>query len=147
MKFSEARPGRVFVLRLEQGEVIQEVVERFAAEQGVRCAALLMVGGADRGSKLVAGPRDGRAVPVVPIEHVLADVHELAAVGTLFPGPDGRPSLHAHAAAGREGSAAAGCVRGGVVVWTILEVVLFELLDCTAWRERDASTGFDLLVP
>lgn len=147
MKFSEARPGRVFVLRLEQGEVIREVVERFAAEHSVRCAAVVMVGGVERGSRLVAGPEDAMALPIVPIEHLLKDVSELAAVGTLFPGPDGRPSLHAHAAVGREGGAAAGCVRGGMVVWTIIEVVLLELLDCTAQRERDPATGFDLLSP
>lgn len=147
MRFSESRPGRVFVLRLEQGEVVHEVIERFAAEQAVRCAAVVMVGGADRGSRLVAGPVDGAALPIVPREHLLADVHELAGVGTIFPDPQGRPSLHSHVAVGREGGAAAGCIRAGVVVWTILEVVVLELLDCTARRERDDATGFDLLVP
>lgn len=30
MKYSEARPGRIFVLRLEDGEIVHEVIERFA---------------------------------------------------------------------------------------------------------------------
>jgi len=147
MKFSEARPGRVFVLRLEQGEVLHEVLESFASEHGIRCAAVIMVGAADGGSRLTAGPEDGDTRPIVPIIHQLAGVHELTGVGTIFPDGEGRPSLHSHVAVGRDGAAAAGCARAGVVVWTILEVVMLELDDCSARRVRDASTGFDLLDP
>ena len=32
MKFSSAQPGRVFVLRLEDGEIVHECLERFAAD-------------------------------------------------------------------------------------------------------------------
>lgn len=147
MKFSQARPGRVFVLRLEQGEVVHEVIESFAAEQGIRCAALVMLGAADEGSRMTAGPEDGDTRPIVPIIHRLAGVHELTGVGTIFPDDEGRPSLHSHVAVGRQGAAATGCIRAGVVVWTILEVVLMELDGCTARREKDAFSGFELLEP
>lgn len=147
MKFSQARPGRVFVVRLEQGEVVHEVLESFAAEHGIRCAAVIMLGAADENSRLTSGPVNGNANPIIPIIHRLDEVHELAGVGTIFPDEEGRPSLHSHAAVGREGGGSAGCVRAGVVVWTILEVVILELDDCTARREKDRSTGFDLLVP
>ena len=147
MRYSEGRPGRVFVIRLEQGEVVHEVLERFAAEKNVRSAAVLMVGGADAGSKLVVGPEDGTALPVVPLGHVLTKVHEMAAVGTLFPDEEGRPSLHVHASLGREGGATVGCIRRGVVVWLILEVIMLEIIDTDAVRKRDPVTGFDLLDP
>ena len=147
MKFSQARPGRVFVLRLEQGEVVHEVIESFAAEQGIRCAALVMLGAADEGSRITAGPEGGGTRPIVPMIHRLGGVHELTGVGTIFPDEEGRPSLHSHVAVGRQGGGAAGCIRAGVVVWTILEVVLLELDDCTARRERDAPSGFELLEP
>jgi predicted DNA-binding protein with PD1-like motif len=147
MRFSQARPGRVFVLRLEQGEMVHEVIEAFAAEHGIRCAALVMVGAADEGSRLTAGPEDGGARPIVPLIHSLVGVHELTGVGTIFPDDEGRPSLHSHVAVGREGAAATGCIRAGVVVWTILEVVLLELEDCTARRAMDPSSGFELLEP
>ena len=147
MKFSQARPGRVFVLRLEQGEVVHEVIEGFAAEHGVRCGALVMLGAADEGSRMTAGPEDGASSPIVPIIHRLDGVHELTGVGTLFPDEEGRPSLHSHVAVGRRGSGAAGCIRAGVVVWTILEVVLLELDYCTARRVKDEASGFDLLEP
>jgi predicted DNA-binding protein with PD1-like motif len=147
MKYSEGRLGRVFVIRLEQGEVVHEELERFAAEKGVRSATVLMVGGANSGSKLTVGPEDGDARPVVALGHVLSEVHEMAAVGTLFPDDDGRPSLHVHAAVGREGGATVGCIRRGVVVWLILEVIMIEIIDNKALRRRDPDTGFDLLEP
>jgi predicted DNA-binding protein with PD1-like motif len=33
MKYSEAKPGRIFVLRLEDGDILHESVETFAREQ------------------------------------------------------------------------------------------------------------------
>ncbi|MBI0583810.1 MAG: DNA-binding protein [Methanomassiliicoccus sp.] len=147
MKYSEAAPGRVFVIRLEQGEVVHEALERFASEHGVHSASVIMVGAADSGSTIVCGPRDGDARPVVPLRHSLPDVHEMTGTGTIFPDEDGRPTLHVHAAFGREGTASAGCVRSGVVVWQILEVIMMELLGTDAKRVRDPSTGFELLEP
>lgn len=147
MKFSEAARGRVFIIRLEQGEVVHEVIERFASEHRVQRAALLMVGAADRGSSIVCGPRDADARPVEPMKFTLPDVHEMTGVGTIFPDEEGRPMLHVHAAFGREGRASAGCVRSGVVVWQVLEVVMFEITGSGARKVRDANTGFEILEP
>ena len=67
MKYSQAKQGRIFVIRLEDGDVLHEEIEKFAGAQGIRAAALLAVGGADRGSALVVGPAEGRVKPVVPL--------------------------------------------------------------------------------
>jgi predicted DNA-binding protein with PD1-like motif len=75
----------------------------------------------------------------------LGDVFEAAAVGTIFPDERGRPSLHMHASCGRRAEARTGCVRAGVDVWMIGEVVVIELLECRAVRKRDPATGFALL--
>jgi predicted DNA-binding protein with PD1-like motif len=147
VKCAEARSGRVFVIRLEDGDVLHESVERFAAERGIRAAALILVGGADAGSKLVVGPREGRSSPVVPIEQMLANVHEIAGVGTLFPDDSGKPTLHMHVAAGRENQSVAGCVRRGVKIWHVGEIILWELIETTARRHLDPATGFQLLEP
>ncbi len=147
MKYSQARPGRVFVIRLEDGDVLHEGIERFAREQQVRAGWLVLVGGADRDSTIVVGPERARSVPVVPMEHVLENVHEIAAVGTLFPDEQGQTTLHMHAAFGRCESALVGCVRRGVRVWHVMEAVLYELTDCRAVRRMDAGTGFHLLDP
>jgi predicted DNA-binding protein with PD1-like motif len=147
MKFSQARQGRIFVLRLEDGEIIHEVIERFAEEHSIRAAALIAVGGVDQGSRLVVGPEEGRSVPVVPMEFLLDNVHEVAGTGTLFPDEEGRPQIHMHCAMGRKDQTITGCIRRGVKVWHILEVILFELLDTPARRVADPTLGFKLLEP
>ena len=60
MKYSEAKLGRVFIIRLEDGEIVHEVIEAFAAEHAIRAASLIILGGSDEGSKLVIGPENGR---------------------------------------------------------------------------------------
>ena len=147
MRFSEASRGRVFVLRLEHGEVIHESLERFAEEHGVLAATVLCVGGAERRSALVVGPEDGEVMPPKPVTRELDGVCEIAAVGTLFPDEHGRPVLHMHAACGRGGATTTGCVRAGVKVWHVGEVVVQELVDTTAVRRHDRKTGFALLEP
>jgi predicted DNA-binding protein with PD1-like motif len=147
MKFSEAKPGRFFVLRLEDGDVLHECIEAFARERNIHAAALIALGGADAGSKLVVGPAEGRSQPIVPLEQVLDNVHEIAGVGTLFPDATGQPILHMHIAGGRKGETIAGCVRRGVKVWHVVEVVLWELAETTGRRLPDLASGFELLQP
>jgi predicted DNA-binding protein with PD1-like motif len=147
MKYAQANQGRVFVLRLEDGEVVHEVLEAFARDQGITAAALLILGGADRNSRLVVGPEDGNASPVTPMETQLSDVHEVAGTGTLFPDEQGQPMLHMHMACGRRQDTTTGCIRAGVKVWHIMEVVVFELLDVDARRVLEPHLGFQLLQP
>jgi predicted DNA-binding protein with PD1-like motif len=147
MKYSEAKQGRVFVIRLEDGDILHESMESFAREHRIQAAGLIALGGADNTSTLVVGPEDGRNSPVVPMPHTLRDVHEVAGVGTLFPNGEGRPILHMHMAAGRADETITGCVRMGVRVWHVLEVVLWELTETSGRRVLDRTTGFELLEP
>ncbi len=147
MKYSEAKPGRIFVLRLEDGDTVHETIEALAREQSIGAAALVILGGADAGSRLVVGPEDGRASPVSPMETILDNVHEVAGTGTLFPNEAGEPVLHLHLACGRKRSTVTGCVRRGVRVWHVMEAVLFELTETRATRRFESPTGFTLLQP
>jgi predicted DNA-binding protein with PD1-like motif len=147
MKYSCAQQGRVFVIRLEDGEVIHETIESFAREQKIRAASLLVLGGADQGSVLVTGPKQGRQFPVIPQTHVLDEVHEVSGTGTLFPDEAGNLVLHMHLACGRGDSAVTGCIRKGVKVWQVMEVILYELTGSTGVRRTDELTGFAMLVP
>ena len=147
MKYSEAKHGRVFVIRLEDGDIAHEEIERFAREQSIKAAALVVVGGADQGSRLVVGPEEARAEPVVPMEEILDNVHEVTGTGTLFPDDEGNPVTHMHMACGREDATVTGCIRTGVRVWHVMEVILFELLGSSAIRVLDEETGFKLLKP
>jgi len=147
MKYSQAKPGRIFVVRLEDGDVVHETIEQFAKDQGITAASLIVLGGADKGSVLVVGPEQGRAQTIEPKTKVLDNVHEVAGTGTLFPDEKGEPVLHMHMACGRGFSTVTGCARNGVKVWQVMEVILQELVGSTGVRRPDPVTGFDLLIP
>jgi predicted DNA-binding protein with PD1-like motif len=84
-------------------------------------------------------------MPPEPLLHTLIGVHEICAVGTLFPDAEGNPRLHMHAALGREGQSHTGCIRPGIEVWKLGEVILLEIIDNSAIRRRHPETGFDTL--
>jgi predicted DNA-binding protein with PD1-like motif len=147
VRYTEAGLGRVLVVRLEDGDVVHESIEEAARAAGIERGAVLLLGGADRGSRLVVGPEDGRADPVVPIERQLHDVHEAAGVGTIFPDDAGRPVVHLHAAFGRDDKVVAGCIRRGVTTWVVGEAIVIELVDSRAHRSRAAQLGFEVLEP
>ena len=44
MKASEGHIGRVFVVRLEDGDVLPRCIERFAEEQGISAGHVILVG-------------------------------------------------------------------------------------------------------
>ncbi len=145
MKYSEGRLGRVFVLRLEDGEILNDILEEFAREHGLSRALASYVGGVTGDSRVVVGPDAEREDAVIPLIHTLGGIQEAFAVGTIFPDETGRPMLHMHAASGREGGATVGCTRVGMKTWLVGEVVLVEILGTQAVRKTDPATGFDLL--
>ena len=145
MKYSSAQLGRVLVIRLEDGDVVHECIEEAARAEGITRAAVILLGGAGGGSRVVVGPENGDAQPVVPMERVLHDVHEMAGAGTIFPDEAGRPVLHLHAAFGRDDQVTAGCIRTGVRTWVVAEAVVMELTGTAATRRADPVTGFELL--
>jgi predicted DNA-binding protein with PD1-like motif len=147
MKYSEASQGRVFIVRLEDGEILHASLEKFAVEKNIRRAAVQALGGADKGSKLVVGPQDGRARQIVPMDHVLNDVYEIAGFGTIFPDAADKPVLHMHIACGRDGHTLTGCVRRGIRVWQVMEVIIIELVNATSRRVLEKESGFELLQP
>ncbi|HRY28402.1 MAG TPA: DNA-binding protein [Elusimicrobiota bacterium] len=147
MKFSQAKQGRTFIIRLEDGDIIHREIEKFAQTHSVRAGFLVVLGGADTDSTLVVGPKAGRSKPIVPMKHLLDNVHEVTGTGTLFPNEKGEPVLHMHVACGRKKATVTGCVREGVRVWHVLEVILVELLDTSAVRAFEPDSGFELLRP
>jgi predicted DNA-binding protein with PD1-like motif len=145
VKFSECKPGRIFVICLENGDIVHQEIEQFARDQSIGAASLSIIGGADKGSKLIVGPEHENEIPVSPMEYVLENVHEIVGAGTLFPDGQGNPVLHLHMACGRNSSTKTGCIRRGVKVWHTMEVILFELLESKGKRIFDSETGFTLL--
>jgi predicted DNA-binding protein with PD1-like motif len=145
MQYQEGSIGRVFALRLEEGDRLPDTLETFAREQNLAAAMVIYVGGAKGGSRLVVGPDASRPDAIVPLVHSLTGIQEVLAVGTLFPNDQGEPVLHLHAATGREGGATVGCSRAGVEVWLVGEVIILEILGTDGRRRPEPPSGFSLL--
>jgi uncharacterized protein len=144
MKSAEGKIGRVFVIRLEDDDIIPNCIERFAVEKGIFCAQVILVGGVDKG-QVVCGPRYSDKMPPEPMLLPVDGAHEVVGAGVLAIGPAGKPVLHIHAALGRSGQTLTGCLRPGVDTWLIGEVILLELTGIDARRALDEKSGFALL--
>lgn len=137
--------GRIFVLRLHDNDHLPEVLEDFAEKEKVSSALCFLVGGMKDKGRVVVGPKNGDVLPVEPVVTLLSGVHEVCGVGTIFLNEEGKPKLHMHASFGRGEKTITGCVRKGMDVWRIGEVVVLELAGTTAKRVVDKETGFELL--
>ena len=144
MKATEGHIGRVFVLRLEDGDVVPDCIERFAQEKNISTGQVILVGGIGSG-KIVVGPRDSDEMPPTPVLLPVDGAHEVVGVGIIAPDKDGKPTLHIHASLGRSDKALTGCLRPGVTTWLVGEAIIYEILGAKAARLPDPESGFDLM--
>lgn len=146
MKSCQGRLGRVFIIRLEDGDVVPHCIELFAEENGISAGHVILVGGIGKG-EVVVGPRRSDERPPEPMLLPVDGAHEVAGVGVLALGDDGKPHLHIHAALGRSGKTITGCLRPGVTTWLVGEVILYEIVGAKVTRVKDTESGFTLLEP
>ncbi|MBS4022603.1 MAG: DNA-binding protein [Dethiobacter sp.] len=146
MKFAEGRMGRVFVIRLEDGDIVPNCIEEFALENNIKAAHAVILGGIG-GGEVVVGPRKSAQMPPEPMLLPVDGAHELIGLGILAPAPDGRPVLHMHASLGRSGNTLTGCLRPGVKTWLMAEVIIYEIVGTDTTRVRDEKSGFLFLEP
>lgn len=146
MKWSEGRTGRIFVLRLEEGDRIPGEIEEFCVRKSLSRGLCFVTGGVKSG-KIVAGPSHPRGGGAEPLVKDIRGVYEISGTGTIFPDEQSIPRLHMHASLGRGGVTITGCVRKGVVVWKLGEAVILEIDNTAAVRKFDPALGFSLLEP
>lgn len=144
MKASEGHIGRVFLLRLEDGEVVPDCIERFAQEKKIAVGQVILIGDIGSGN-IVVGPRQSRQMPPEPMLLPIDGAHEVVGAGIIAPDKDGQPVLHIHASLGRSGQTKTGCLRPGVKTWLVGEAIIYEILGAKAARLPDKDSGFDLL--
>ena len=144
MKASEGQVGRVFVARLEDGELVPGSIERFAEEKGIRTGQVILIGGIGSG-EVVVGPHDAHKESPQPLVLPIDGTHEVVGVGIIAPDEKGRPVLHIHGALGRSGQTLTGCLRPGVTTWLVCEAIIYEITGTNARRLPDKVSGFDLL--
>ncbi len=144
MKFAEGKAGRIFIIQLEDGDIIPDCIEKFAASQHIKAAYVTIVGGVSQGN-VVVGPRDTCAVKPDPMLVPVNEAHEMLATGIIAPTAEGIPVLHIHGALGRAGQTLTGCLRPGVTTWLTGEAVIYEIEDVDAARLLHEVSGFKLL--
>ena len=144
MKASEGKIGRIFIIRLEDGDVVPTCIEQFARDKGIATGHVILVGGIREG-EVVVGPHRSEERPPEPMLLPIDGAHEVCGVGVLAPDEEGNPVLHIHAALGRSGGTMTGCLRMGVKTWIVGEAIIYEILDTTAIRIKDKESGFMLL--
>jgi uncharacterized protein len=144
MKSSEGKIGRVFVLRLEDGDVIPACIESFALEKAIKVGHVVLIGGLG-GGQVVVGPRKNDEMPPDPMLLPIDGAHEVEGLGIIAPDKDGKPKLHIHASLGRAGRTLTGCLRYGAQTWLVGEAIIYEITGTKARRLPDKASGFDLM--
>ncbi len=145
MKYSEGKQGRIFLMRLEQGDIIPGGIEAFAGEHDIASALVFFLGGAEEGSKVIVGPEEGSGRKPVPMIVTLSGISEAVGIGTLFRNEEDEPRLHLHASFGRNRDTITGCTREGVIIWNIGEIIILEITGLKAGRKVNPVNGFELL--
>ena len=144
MKSTEGKLGRVFMLRLEDGDVVPGCIEKFCVAKKIKNGQVVLIGGIG-GGQVVSGPRFSDKMPPDPMLLPVDGAHEVVGVGIIAPDEKGKPVLHIHAALGRAGKTLTGCLREGVTTWLIGEAIIYEITGATARRLIDPKSGFELM--
>lgn len=142
MQYSEGKLGRIFVLRMDDGEDLIASIQKFVLEKKIESCMALFIG-ALRDGKAVTGP-ETPVIPPTPHFEKFDSAWEVFGMATVYPSSSG-PKLHVHSSFGRGRDALIGCIRESANVYLLVEAVLFEFSGLNAWRNLDEKTGLYLL--
>lgn len=143
MQYSEGQIGRIFVVRIDNGEDLIATLLRFVTDKGIHAGSVVFLGALLDG-KMATGPEE----PVFPPDPHFVYFEggwEVFGVGTIFPGEEG-PRIHYHASVGRAGHALTGCLRESAITYLIVEAVIYEISGLSVKREFDEKTQIELPV-
>ncbi|MBR1369590.1 DNA-binding protein [Methanocalculus chunghsingensis] len=143
MQYAEGRIGRVFFIRIDDGEELITTLTGFARDHGISHGTITFFGALKRAG-LVTGPEEA-VIPPVPHHEEIEGGWECLGTATIYPGEDG-PSLHLHATAGRGRDAITGCLRTDCRVYLVVEAVLYEAVGIDGSRLPDPVIGAALPV-
>jgi predicted DNA-binding protein with PD1-like motif len=142
MEYDIAKPGRIIVARLFEGEDLYESLEGLAKQENIQAAAVLITGCFAK-ADVVVGPKQIKPKIIEDIKH-FSGPGETLGVGTIYTSDDG-PKMHIHTSIGKGDGVLTGCPRGGAKVFLILEVTIIEIVGIDARRQFDPETGLSLL--
>jgi predicted DNA-binding protein with PD1-like motif len=143
MQYSVGQVGRVFVVRIDDGEDFLVSMRKFIADKGIESGSVLFLGALMNG-RMVTGPEEP-VIPPIPHFVMFEGGWEVFGVGTIYPG-EGGPHIHYHASVGRAGHALTGCLREKATTYLIIEAVIIEFTGLFGRREFDERTQMNLPV-
>jgi predicted DNA-binding protein with PD1-like motif len=141
MQYSEGRPGRVFVVRIDDGEDFLAVMQEFIRNKSVKAGTILFLGALRQG-RMVTGPEE-EVLPPDPHYVMFEGGWEMVGIGTISTGDDG-PFIHYHASVGRAGIALTGCLREKAITYIVAEAIVLEFTGFDIRRVFDEKTGVTL---
>jgi predicted DNA-binding protein with PD1-like motif len=134
MQYTEGQLGRVFVVRIDDGEDMLISLHQFINDKSIQAGSILFLGALMNG-RMVTGPEEP-VIPPVPHFVMFEGGWEVFGIGTIFMG-EGGPHIHYHASVGRSGHALTGCLREKATTYLIVEAVILEFTGLSARREFD----------
>ena len=143
MQYTEGQLGRVFVVRIDDGEDMLVSLRQFILDKGIQAGSVLFLGALMNG-RMVTGPEEP-VIPPVPHFVMFEGGWEVFGVGTIYPG-EGGPHIHYHASVGRSGHALTGCLREKAITYLIIEAIILEFTGLSARREFDKKMQVHLPV-
>jgi uncharacterized protein len=143
MQYTEGQIGRIFVVRIDDGEDMLTALRQFIHEKEIHAGSVVFLGALMEG-KMVTGPEEP-VIPPLPHYIFFEGGWEVFGVGTIMPG-EGGAHIHFHASVGRSGHALTGCLREKAVTYLIVEAVIYEITGLSARREFDEKTQLHLPV-
>jgi uncharacterized protein len=143
MQYTEGQLGRVFVVRIDDGEDMLLSLRQFITEKNIQAGSIHFLGALMNG-RMVTGPEEP-VIPPVPHFVMFEGGWEIFGVGTIYPG-EGGPHIHYHASVGRSGHALTGCLREKAITYLIVEAVIMEFTGLTARKEFDEKMQLHLPV-
>ena len=122
MQYTQAKPGRIFVIAVEHGENIINNLQNLAEKEKISCAVFHLLG-ALKHAELVIGPKK----PVLPPDRqkILIDnnASEFMGFGTIFL-QEQKPSIHIHLSMGNKTITQTGHLLPDHEVFIISEMAL-----------------------
>lgn len=143
MQYTEGQIGRVFIVRIDDGEDMLLSLRQFILDKNIQTGSIHFLGALMNG-RMVTGPEEP-VIPPVPHFVMFEGGWEIFGVGTIYPG-EGGPHIHYHASVGRSGHALTGCLREKAITYLIVEAVIMEFTGITARREFDEKMQLHLPV-
>jgi len=138
MDGAQGRPGRVFMLRIDDGEKLVENLGSYIRENDISTGSVSLVG-AVKWARIVTPDIEKKPMP--DRESMLEKYMEVVGHGDIVGG-----KVHIHAAFGEKGGNGYCGHLVEAEVFVFVEAVIQEIEGIEARREHDPKTGFKKLV-